>query len=161
MADTVIQYDEPVPDRRPFQYSLRTLFIITTVLAILCAGLFAVPHWLRLVTAAICLFFIPLILVPCILYCRGYRRTFFIGALIVVGPLVLVEMFLVYTSVFSLLFYDSDPGVSPYIPGIVFFGILFLSLIAGLTTLFVRWIIESAQRKASQIEQGNQVPRET
>lgn len=161
MADTIIQSDEPIPERRPFQYSLRTLFIITTVLAILCAGLFATPDWIRWIIAALCLFFIPVIFISSVIYCRGYMRTFFIGALITVGPLVAVKVYFSFWFIISFFESSSDSGFAPFMPGMIFFGIIILSMIAGLTAMLVRWIIESAQRKASQIEPSILVSRET
>jgi hypothetical protein len=162
MADTVIQYDEPVPARRPFQYSLRTLFIITTVLAILCAGLFAAPGWMRILVLIFWLIAYPIAIISLVIYGHGYLRSFSIGALTGIGPLIISQVLamvyffsyflpglLIYTGELSWDDIVSSTSQVGYTPGIVVFVYFFLSMLGGVVMVCGRWMIESYQRRNS------------
>src|SRR5688572_1394695 len=63
-----------------FQFSIRSLLLLTTMVAVIVWVLFAPPHVVgALVMLAICIFLPPMVLAG-ILYLRDYWRAFFIGA---------------------------------------------------------------------------------
>ena len=73
---------------RPFQFSLRTLIIVMTALAVVCSGLFAGPLWATVLTALLLTMLTPVAFTVAVIYGRGYLRTFSIGALFPGPPLV-------------------------------------------------------------------------
>jgi hypothetical protein len=73
---------------RPFQFSLRTMFIVVTAVALWCSGLFAPYAGARFLTLGLWLFSVPLVLVVTVVYARGYKRTFAIGSLVTMLPLL-------------------------------------------------------------------------
>ena len=79
---------------RPFQFSLRTKFIGMTVLAIACLGLFAGPEWVTGVTLMLIGALVPMALTVAVVYGRGYLRTFCIGGLFSMCPVVPVCLLL-------------------------------------------------------------------
>ena len=67
--------------RRPFQFSLRSLFAITTLLAVMLSLLFASPGWVRLFSSLFWGTAYPAVLTTVLVYGKGYLRTFCLGAL--------------------------------------------------------------------------------
>lgn len=165
---TMIQIDEIATDnenplepvlprrrRRPlFQYSLRTLFVLTTLVAILCSALFAAPWWFSVATLAVLGVLIPLGLIVAIIYARGYLRTFCIGALFPAVPALLVSLYLwtmVYVSIFGVNFSDlvsGHDGDEYRLRLAIALGVA-LALIAfcGLFAMLVRWLVEPRAKK--------------
>jgi len=85
----------PEPDRecvashpRRLQYTLRTLFALTTAAAIACAVFFTLPPWVSIVAAVCVVISMPAVLTVMLVYGRGYTRTFCIGALFPAGLLL-------------------------------------------------------------------------
>jgi lysylphosphatidylglycerol synthetase-like protein (DUF2156 family) len=75
---------------RPFQFTLRTMFLVTTVVAVVLGGL-SVPadwEWVRYLTVFYLAVAVPIILVVMLIYGRGYVRTFAIGALFPAGAIL-------------------------------------------------------------------------
>ncbi len=66
---------------RSFQYSLRTLFLLTTCLAIASSLLFASPGWIRLLSGVCLVIAWPLLLTLTLIHGSSYARTFSLGAL--------------------------------------------------------------------------------
>jgi len=66
---------------RPFQYSLRALLILTTVVAIACSVFFALPGWVAFVATICFVISTAAVLTVLLVYSRGYVRTFCVGAL--------------------------------------------------------------------------------
>jgi hypothetical protein len=62
------------------QFRLRTLFIVTTVTALLAWILFVPPGWMGMVVLYLIYTFLPAATIAGIVYHRGYRQAFFIGA---------------------------------------------------------------------------------
>ena len=77
--------DPGAPAERPFQYSLRDMLIVTAVFATAFSLLIGSPGIVRFVTAACLTVLLPAMLTVALIYSRGYRRTFCIGALFPAG----------------------------------------------------------------------------
>lgn len=142
------------PAARPFQFSLRTMFIVTTVVAVLCSGLFAAPGWARILTLLCWAIALPAVMTAITIYGRGYLRTFGIGGLLAMGPLLFWNLIAGYyiLAVFgsasdwsSLTDLDKDDEYR-YLPGIFVACYTALSILLGLVVVGVRWMIESSQR---------------
>src|SRR5260221_13825732 len=68
------------------QFSIKHLMAWTVVVALACAVLFAVPSLVGAAILGLGLLWLPVLLVCGVIYARGWRRTFFIGALIAAAP---------------------------------------------------------------------------
>jgi hypothetical protein len=131
----------------PVQYSLRTIFIVMTVLAVALSGIFAGPPWASMLTGLALSLLTPMVLTIAIIYGWGYARTFCIGALFPASTM----LFLSASWFVARFFWD------PYdVPGELiarwYIGILALILFAlvfalGLLAVGVRWMIEAPQRR--------------
>ena len=78
---------------RPFQFTLRTMFIVTTIVAILCAGLSArAPRWYSLFIFFSWATTLPLVFIILTIYVRGRLRAFGIGGLLAFLPLLIVDI---------------------------------------------------------------------
>jgi len=78
------------PRRRPLQYSLRSMFVVTTAAAIGLSLVVASPDWLLVLLSAILALAIPMVLTVALIYGRGRLRTFAIGALFPAGAVVVI-----------------------------------------------------------------------
>ncbi len=143
--------DQPPPHRRPFQFRLRTLFVLTAVLAIILSGLSAPSNEVRAASAAAVIIALPAILTTALVYGRGYARTFCIGCLFPAGYGVFeLLVFFVgptrYDFVQALLGRDppSDDEVAAWLTWLMV--VLLLTLAMGLLAMGVRWLVESANR---------------
>ena len=141
-------------DRRPLQFSLRTVFLAMTGLSVVCAGLFAGPSWAAFVTAYCLLLAVPIILATVAIYERGYRRTFCVGALFAAVWFAYgLEQCWLY--VLDGLFYGFDRVSLSVGPEITRWGIcrvvgvgLVIVLVSGLLTVIVRRLVEAGQDPA-------------
>src|SRR5690348_11511849 len=70
------------------QFSIKHLMAWTVVVALSCAVLFAVPSVVGTAILGLGLLWLPVLLVCGVIYARGWRRTFFIGALIAAAPIL-------------------------------------------------------------------------
>jgi hypothetical protein len=149
------------PARRPFQYSLRSMFIVTTVVAVLCSALFASPGWCRLLTALLWSFVYPPILLTIVIYGRDYVRTFCIGAFSVISSLFVGSS--CYLIIIAVFYGASSTEIESnwsdfvksceslgYGPAIFVFGTLLLSFLVGLVMVLTRWLIERTRRIEEQ-----------
>jgi len=130
------------------QFSIKHLMAWTVVVALACAVLFAVPSVVGAAILALGLLWLPVLLVCGVIYARGWRRTFFIGALIAAAPflvplLAYMPMLLLgagFTSVdFSDLSLDEFEGIST----VKFALAIFFAYVGGtgLMALFSRWLV--------------------
>ncbi len=135
---------QPTPPGAPFQYSLRTMFILTTVLAVAVSLLFAVPPVVRLVAAAFFALLLPSVVTVVLIYGRGYARTFCVGAIFPAG----VSIWPFQSGVPLLVYGLGGPGGVDdvgYVPGIWIGVTLVVSLVFGLIAMGVRWLVEASQ----------------
>ncbi len=137
-----------VPERRPFQFSLRTMFIVTAVVALICGGLFAPLQFVAFGTMAALAILIPMALTIAIVYARGYLRTFCVGAMFPAGtvllPLLMENGLYLPLSALS----STDPLDQEGRVAVAIYVALYLAFIVlcGLVAIGVRWMIESPQR---------------
>ena len=82
--------DRPTPERRPFQFSLRTMFIVTTLVAVACSGLFAPVLPVVVATILGLIVLVSVALTVAVVHARGYLRTFCVGAIFPAGMLFVV-----------------------------------------------------------------------
>jgi len=80
---------QPGRRRRPLQYSLRSMFVLTTAAAVGLSLLVAGPHWLIMLVLVIVALAIPMLLTIALIYGRGAIRTFSIGALFPAGAVAI------------------------------------------------------------------------
>jgi hypothetical protein len=69
------------PETRLFQFSLATLFFLTTVLAVILGVCFAIPNWLAGTLVILLMLVVPAVLVVSIKYGSGRLPAFCIGAI--------------------------------------------------------------------------------
>jgi hypothetical protein len=62
------------------QFKIRTLFILTTIVALLVWLFYVPPYWLGLFILQLLYSLLPAVIVSGIVYCRGAWQAFFIGA---------------------------------------------------------------------------------
>ncbi len=135
------------PARRPFQFSLRTMFAMTACWAIACAVLFQVPSWAALPVLVLCSVAYSAVLTTVLIYGHSYLRTFCVGALFLsvfllppISPLSGYKLFAVTKF--------TDLTEEDFRPVRVIFGVGWLSsILVGLLCVGVRRAIE---RQAEQ-----------
>jgi hypothetical protein len=149
--------DPPSARRRRFQYSLRTLFIFSIILALFSAGSFYPEYSVRAITFAVWTIFFTSFLLAMAIYGHGYFRSFCIGA--IASSSLLTPIGFTYTYYSFLLVWSSanDIGNGPseqttndiyfYYPAICIGISLFVSFLGGLTVVLTRWMIDSANRR--------------
>ncbi len=125
--------------RRPFQFSLRTLFILTTFLAAALGMLVTAPTIVRLCTAGFFTLLLPMVLVIVLIYGRGYARTFCVGALF--PSAILLWPVSGYPVFFYAIATDFDE--MGWWAGLWVASIVIISTIFGLLAIGVRRAIES------------------
>lgn len=132
------------PFRPPFQYSLWSMFVLTTALAIGLAFLVGAPTWLMVLAMMFLALALPMGLTIAVIYGRGRLRTFSIGALFPAGALLFC-----FVPVFRLPFFEmldfgggGDGLEERLILGVVVgvTGILIAAF--GLLAIWVRWLVE-------------------
>jgi len=71
------------------QFRLRTLFLMTTLVAVMAWAFFAPPQWLGLLVIWLIYGLLPAVTVSGIVFHRGYHQAFFVG----MAPCVVVILF--------------------------------------------------------------------
>jgi hypothetical protein len=139
------------PPARPFQFSLRSMFVVTTMVAVVCGGLFAPWEWLQDFTAYYLGITVPMAVIVALIYSRGYLRTFWIGAAFPTGLLFLylaTETDLPKS--FKALTLDvveyNDPYLTNLTRGLAILVATLVVVTTGLIAMGVRWVVESPQR---------------
>ncbi len=144
---------------RPFQFSLRTMFIVTTIVALWCSGLFAPYALARYLTLAFWVLSAPVVLLVMVIYARGYLRTFAIGGLTTTFPLLFCHIILAYVLIAGVstalssgkadwggFLVNDDSPESRFGPGI--FSALYTAVIFsfGFLAMGVRWMVEPSRQ---------------
>ena len=136
--------DTPKIQRPKFQFSLRTMLLLTGVVAALCSAVFAGPTWLRIFLAFFPLWGWPAALIAAIVYSRGYPRVFCIAAL---SPCVLSNLAIcLMIGYFSVGMTPSgisyEMGSTELLCCWAFFSALFgLSVCCGLLGILAKWVV--------------------
>jgi hypothetical protein len=138
---------------RPFQFSLRAIFIVMTALAVVCSGLFAGPVWATVLTGFLLVILTAVAFTVAVVYGRGYLRTFSVGAIF---PCGMLSAWLAMNSYYfiasgELQYGPSGLGTSMSLRARVYVGIitgsvLTATLVCGLFAMLVRWVVERSQR---------------
>lgn len=158
---------DSAPVAKPsFQYSLLTLFVLTTVLGVAFSLLFASPGWVRLLSALCVVVTLPAVLTVMLIYGRGYGRTFAIGALFPSG-MTFCSTALVFTyATFALgaLGYDHWDEFPQFghASGVFVVFTLGLSIAVGLLAVVVRRKVEAPgrQKPEASLPAGASVERQ-
>ena len=135
------------PFRPPFQYSLWSMFVLTTVLAIGLGLLVAAPTWLMVLLLLLVSLALPMALTVAVIYGRGRLRTFAIGALFPAGVLIFSVVPLFRGPFYGMFDFGSggdDLEARVILAAVVgATGILIAAF--GLLALWVRWLVERPQ----------------
>ena len=135
--------EEPQTGNPPrFQFGLSTMFWVTTATAIACALLFPMPSWIAIpLMLFISVAVLPATWTTVIIYGRGYRRTFGIGAMFPAGILMLFALFAFLEHGISVYRWGS-PSEDDFWFRLIMFGIWVSSLVVGLVCMGVRRLVE-------------------
>jgi hypothetical protein len=135
----------------PLQYSLRTMFIVMTVVAVVLSGVFAGPGWFSLLTGLVLAVLAPMVLTVAIIYGRSHLRTFCIGALFPAG----VVFIAVVPLLFDLTYFIAQrprrivgaSGETGWFVGVSIVVAGAVIVVSGLVAVGVRWMVEAPQRR--------------
>ena len=140
--------EAPPPSVTPFQYSLLSLLIVMTIVAVACSGLFAASPLIAMLTGLFCVVTLPAVLTIAVIYGRGWLRTFGIGALFPAGA----SLFCAYsTGFFSVMFRFGPLPAGDVRKNLVYFLIVdFVATVAvGLLAVWTRWLVEESQKPSA------------
>ena len=79
------QVDPSAARHHPVQFSLRSMFLLTAVVAVACSVLFVLPLIVAVPVLLLLVIAVPAVLTTKVVYGTGYQRTFCIGALFPAG----------------------------------------------------------------------------
>jgi hypothetical protein len=147
------QQDGAAPRRqaeaRPFQFTLRTMFIVTTAVAVALGGLSTPLRGVQGATLLYLALVAPMMATIGLIYGRGYMRTFSIGAMFPAG------LVLFYAFVFVMddigpprRFWEDQAPHREIVPVVAF--VLAIIVLTGLLAMGIRWMVESPQREAAR-----------
>jgi hypothetical protein len=160
MGSPEIETGDTQAGEAPPQYSLRTMFIVVTAVAVVLSGVFSGPGWLSVVTGVVVAVLAPMVLTIAVIYGRGYLRTFCIGGLFPAGVVLLAARTLLFDLTYTIAGRPHPIlGVSREAGWFVGACILFAGVaivVSGLVAVGVRWMIEAAQRR----QEREALPRE-
>jgi hypothetical protein len=138
----------------PLQYSLRTMFVVMTVLAVALSGIYAGPSWVSMLTGLALSLLAPMVLTIGIIYGRGYGRTFCIGGLFPAG---LIFIALIPESINFVprvigweryyRTYPSSDEILAWRVALSIFVAAMMIVVSGLVAVGVRWMVEAPQRR--------------
>ncbi|HEX5102266.1 MAG TPA: hypothetical protein VFV87_00540 [Pirellulaceae bacterium] len=131
------------------QFHLRTLFVVTFAVALLCGVVFAAPPIVCLPVLCAMLWIGPAIWINGIIYGRGAWRPFFIGGVIVgLGPHLgaLYYSYMLVVSLFSDVgelsdWFGSEARVANMITAAILLGPGALAFLGGLTGVATYWLL--------------------
>jgi hypothetical protein len=130
---------------RPLQYSLSTLFVVMTVLAVVLSLLVTMPPLVRFIAAALFVLSLPMVLTVVLIYGRGLKRTFCIGALFPSG----LAVWLCSSGYYTFLYAESGDSLAEafYVPAI-YVGISYTASFAfGVLAILARVLTEVSPRR--------------
>jgi hypothetical protein len=137
------------------QFSIKQLMAWTVVVAMACAVLFAVPSIMGAAILGLGLLWLPVLLVCGVIYARGWRRTFFIGAMIAAAPflvplLAYVPMLLLGAGLTSIDLEDLTGESAEAFTPIKFAIATFFAYVGGtgFVALFSRWLVSPREPTA-------------
>ena len=116
------------------RFRLKTIFIITFVVAVACTVFFTFPDWLCLIVLACTAMVTPAALVAGIIYGRGAKRAFAIGCLVSGGWALWLTPILFYAAIAG----GSIDVDEPILFKLAFAGYYGVLLLAGAVSIGVR-----------------------
>jgi hypothetical protein len=143
---------------RRFQFSLRTLLLLSFLIAIFSAGIFCKYDIVRYLTLLVHEMFWFYLFLSWSIYARGYLRTFGIGASIsflfpwiVTGCFWYVFVILIFqqTTALSDIFSTKtlEDGILFFWPSLAALLLIVDSIITGGTMVLARWLIDRSRRR--------------
>ncbi len=128
------------------QFTLRGLLAMMTLAGVLCGLLIGAPLPIRLITATFLFVLAPMVLTVCVIYGRGYFRTFAIGALFPASLSIISAYVLVaYAAEFSA---NDESTLAKLFVLISVAGAFLVFLAYGAIAMGVRWFVERLQPPA-------------
>ena len=147
------------------QFSIKHLMAWTVVVALTCAVLFAVPSVVGVAILGLGLLWLPVLLVCGVVYARGWRRTFFIGALIAAAPilvplLIYLPMLILGAGMTSIDLDDLTGESAEAFTSIKFAMATFFAYVGGtgLVALFSRWLVSPREPAATAATANSKGP---
>ncbi len=141
------ELNTPLPPEAPhrsLQFSLSSMFLVTTAVAVVCSLTFSMPAVVALPLLVLSSVILAAVLITLIIYGRGYQRTFCIGAVVPFGVLLLT---LAFTG--AIVFFDG-PSSRGYrlslVPRLVVVGFWMSSILVGAICVGVRKLVEKPRR---------------
>ena len=120
-----------------FQFSLFSMFVVTTGVAITCSLTFTMPAVAAIPLFALFSVILMAVLITVIVYGRGYQRTFCIGAVVPFGVLLVGFAFAAV-----IVFVGDNPRGDDILSRLTVVGFWGSSILAGASSAGVRWLIE-------------------
>jgi hypothetical protein len=146
---------------RRFQFSLRSLFLVSFFLALFFAGIFSHFNVVRYSTLGFFVVVYPSQLLALAIYAQGYVKSFCIGGVVSLMPVspsgfVIILFFcLVYApSPIDISNFDfsatltADDSLEFFLPSIYALVLAAISSLAGGTFVVARWLAEQSRRSA-------------
>jgi hypothetical protein len=151
--------EDGTPEARPrrLQYTLRTLFVLTTAAAVACAVFFTLPAWVSVVVAVCVVISMPGVLTVMLIYGRGNTRAFCIGALFPAGvclsPVVSAYGFALLAQYLDELLDALEPNIAV----LVFLNVYFAVVLGnGLLAVGIRRMMETGTPKDDRPSPGEE-----
>jgi hypothetical protein len=146
--------DPPNARRRGFQFTVRTLFIFSLIVALFLAAIFSKYDAIRSYSIIVWLIYYPSTLLAVAIYGHGYLRSYCLGAFSSLFPLSIPGILLLVSIVdppaqlefsdFSKISTYEDTGF--FIPAIFILLIVLASSVGGLSVMLTRWMIDSTNQ---------------
>ena len=135
----------------PVQFSLRTIFVVTTIVGVLCGLLIGGSPIVRWCTGFALVLLLPVLWTVMIIYGRGYQRTFAIGAMFPCGILFVAVGTALFFIALGILSNPPAPSWNEFrdyvansakgLACVAEFNLL-LSILFGVVAALLRWVIE-------------------
>jgi hypothetical protein len=147
------------PAPRRFQFTLKTLFVISFAFAIYCVCIFSNYDGIRHLTLLLTLLAYPMVLLAFVIYGRGYLRTYCIGAAITFFPFSVSGIILLYLMLIAIqggfggesidftVSHSFEDGFEYLWQAVSVIAMVLLSAIPGSSMLVTRWLIDRSRRK--------------
>jgi hypothetical protein len=155
MAGELSEVKAAEPERISFQFGLSTLLAIMAVVAVSCSLMFTMPNAPATVALLAVSLALPAVFTTVLIYGRGYRRTFCLGALFPAGVMLVCSSLMILIHAISAYMNEIDiwvqfaDKVGPYYRPFV--GTAWVaSILIGLLCVLVRLLTERSNRIAEK-----------
>jgi hypothetical protein len=156
--ETATASDEP---QQPFQFSLASLLTLITVAAVFLSALFRGTDWAATVACLILFTVWPMALVIILIYGRGKKRTFSIGALFPSAPIFLQSSSLYAAPVYGRIGGSIFALADRLRLTLSCLLMLLASILCGLAALGIRRLVERAERQEKPIAAADDAREES